>query len=414
MRTTTLLRVLLSIQHLIVHGFTFDDHGLVVQVVPEGRVPRCGECGANARRVKDRRLRRWRHLDAVGMMVHLEYRIRRVRCPACEGVKTEQVPWADAGSGFTHAFEERAACLAQQTSRTAVSDFLRITWRTVGRIIISVVAKHLDAGEDRLDGLRHIGIDELSYRRHHEYITTVVNHELGIVSWAAKGKNADTLRGFFEALGPERCALIESVTIDLSQAYISVVEEMVPNALLIFDRFHVQRLVHAAVDETRRDEVRAAGTKEEKKALKGTRWALLKREWNLDDDDLQTLDELEESNRSLFRAHLLKEAFAGILDGRQINVARDRLVHWIDEAKASGLSHFARAARTIERHMQGILEYIRTRFSNGRTEGLNGKTRTITRRAYGFHSASSLIAMIFLCCGGVHVTPAFSAPAGFH
>ena len=125
-------------------------------------------------------------------------------------------------------------------------------------------------------------------------------------------------------------------------------------------------------------------------------------------------EELEERNKAIFRGHLLKESFAGILDRRQINVARDMLDQWIADAKESGLDHFARAAHTIERHEEGILEYVRTRFSNGRTEGINGKIRTITRRAFGFHSAAALIAMIFLCCGGVHVTPAFSAPSGFH
>ena len=261
---------------------------------------------------------------------------------------------------------------------------------------------------DRLDGLRHIGIDELSYRRHHEYITVVVDHERSVVVWAARGKSADTLRAFFDELGSDRCAEIESVTIDMSQAYISAVTEKVPDARLVFDRFHVQRLVQSALDETRRDEVRAAASKEETSALKGTRWPLLSGSWNLSVSNVETLRELEETNRPIFRGYLLKECFAAILDRRQIHVAGNCLHQWIIDAKASGLSNFAKAARTIEKHKVGILEYVRTRFNNGRTEGINGKIRTITRRAFGFHSARALISMIFLCCGGVHVTPAFS------
>jgi transposase len=134
----------------------------------------------------------------------------------------------------------------------------------------------------------------------------------------------------------------------------------------------------------------------------------------LTDAEHQTLAELEETNEELFRGHLLKEWFNGILGGRQVNVARYRLQAWIRDAKASGLGHFAKAARTIERHIDGILEYIRTRFSNGLVEGTNGKIRTITKRSFGFHSASALIALVFLCCGGVKVTPAFSVPEGFH
>jgi len=348
------------------------------------------------------------------MKVHLTYKIRRVQCDRCGTVKTERVPWAEPGSTFTHAFEERAAYLAQQSSNTAVSKLLRVAWRSVGGIITRVVGRELGPRDGRLEGLRHIGADELSYRRHHEYVTTVVDHERGVVVWSSKGKNAKTLRAFFEELGPEACAAIESVTIDMSQAYISAVREMVPNARLVFDRFHVQRLVQDALDETRRDEVRGAATKEGKNALKGTRWALLKSPWNLSAADHQTLEELEVTNQSLFRGHLLKESFAAILDGRQVNVARSRLVQWVDDAKASGLEHFERVGRTVERHSEGILEYVRTRFTNARVEGLNGKIRTITRRAFGFHSATALISMIFLCCGGVRVTPAFSTPQGFH
>lgn len=414
MRTTTVLRILLAIQHLGVQGFFFEERGLVVKVSPKERSICCSECGAKALRVKDRRERRWRHLDLGGMTVHLLYAIRRVHCEPCGTVKTEKVAWADAGSNFTRAFEERTAYLAQQSSSTAVSKLLRVTWRTVGRIIRRVVVRELKDRKDPLDGLKHIGVDELSYRRHHEYVTVVVDHERGVVVWASRGKNAATLSAFFEELGEERCAAIESVTIDMSKAFIKAVEEKVPSARLVFDRFHVQRLVQDALDATRRDEVRAAVTKEDKSALKNTRWALLKSDWNLTGVERETLEQLEHTNRSIFRGHILKESFGALLDRRQINVAGDMLARWIDDAKRSGLEHFERAARTIERCSQGILEYVRTRFSNGRTEGMNGKIRTITRRSFGFHSARALIAMIFLCCGGVTVTPAFSTPTGFH
>lgn len=414
MRASTVLRILLGIQDLAVRGFHLEPTGLVVDVAPAWTIPRCGECGARCRSVHDGRERRWRHHDLAGMTLHLRYRIRRARCPDCGTVKTERVPWAAHGSHFTYAFEERAAFLAQQCSKTAVTKLLRTTWRTLGTLIRRVVGRAHDAAGDRLDGLRLIGVDELSYRRHHEYVTVVVDHERRRIVWAARGKSAATLKRFFEELGAERCAKLEAVTIDLSGAYIKAVTEASPAATLVFDRFHVQRLAHDALDETRRDEVRKAQGADAKAALKGTRWALQKSPWNLTDVEVQTLAQLERTNRPLFRAHLLKESLTAILDGRQINVARRRLEQWIAEARRSRLPHFRRVARTIEKHLHGILEYIRVRLTNGPIEGLNGKARVITRRAFGFHSASALIAMLFLCCGGVHVTPAFSAPEGFH
>lgn len=414
MRATTVLRVLLGIHDLFVRGFEFDSTGLVVDVVPRWKVPRCGGCGARCRAGYDDRERSWRHVDLAGMTLHIRYRIRRAHCPRCAVIKTEAVPWAAPGSRFTYAFEERAAYLAQQSSRTAVATLLRTSWRTVGTLIERVIERvRSDAEGDGLDGLRLIGVDELSYRRHHQYVTVVVDHEQGRVVWASEGKSAATLTRFFDDLGPDRCSALEAVTIDLSGAFIKAVTDASPSARIIFDRFHVQRLVQDAVDQTRRDEVRAAATKAEKKALKGTRWPLLKSAWNMTDVDQLTIEQLEEANQPIYRAYILKESLSAILDGRQINVARGRLKTWVKEARDSGLASFVRVAGTIEKHLDGILEYVRTRLSNGRVEGLNGKVRTITRRAFGFHSASALIAMIFLCCGGVHVTPAFTSPRDF-
>ena len=167
------------------------------------------------------------------MRLWLRYEIRRVRCPRC-GVTVELVPWAAPQSWFTYEFEQHVAYLAQRADKTTLSDMMRIGWATVGSIIERVVAR-LRPG-DPLDGLRLIGVDELSYRRHHQYVTVVVDHERGAVVWAREGKDAATLQSFFEELGKERCAKLEAVTLDLSAAYIKAVTEASPEARLIFVR----------------------------------------------------------------------------------------------------------------------------------------------------------------------------------
>jgi transposase len=153
-----------------------------------------------------------------------------------------------------------------------------IAWRSVGNIIQRVVARL--GPKNGLDDLTHIGIDELSVRKHHQYITVVTNHLTGNIVWAAPGKNADTLKSFFEELGAQRSAKLEVVTIDMSAAYISVVETMAPNARLVFDRFHVQRLAHDALDQVRRAEVRELKGTSEANELKRTRFPLQKNPWN--------------------------------------------------------------------------------------------------------------------------------------
>jgi transposase len=403
MRAASLLTQLLQLKQTRVRAVSFDEEGIVADVSPTTRVPRCGVCGWKARQVHDCRKRMWRHLDMAGMKLRLSYVLRRVKC-RLHSVTAEQVPWAAHDSGFTFQFEQLAGHLAQRMDQTSVSSLLRVAWKSVGRIARRL-ADRLAPG-DRLDGLTHIGVDELSYRRHHEYITVVVDHKRGAVVWAHPGKNADTLKLFFKDLGPERTALLEAVTMDMSKAYIKAVTEAAPKARIIFDRFHVQRLAQDALDTVRREQAREIKTtdKPAAAALKGSRYALRKNPWNLLLDEKQKLAEVQRTNRPTYRGYLIKETLASILDGKQVNVARKKLCEWIGWAARSRLAPFAKVARTVREHLEGIVGYVATGLNNGRVEGLNSKARTITRRAYGFHDPHSLIGLLLLCCSGIAIT----------
>jgi transposase len=410
-RLTSLLRTLLGLEGTRVRDVHFDETGLVADVAPTWQRPRCSECGRKCAGYDRIRGRRWRHLDLAGMTLHLRYDTRRVDCPDC-GVKVEQLPWAETSSWFTRPFEDHVGYVAQRCDKTTVGAMMRVAWETVGAIVQRVVARHRD--RDLLDGLTHIGVDELSYRRHHEYITVVVDHTRGHVIWAKPGKNADTLKAFFDELGAARCAKLEAVTIDMSGAYIKAVTECSPQAQIVFDRFHVQRMVQDAVDEVRRDEVRAATSVDENKQLKGTRWPLLKSFWNLSLFESSRLSSLQRENKRLYRAYLLKEAMVAVLDCRFEALARHKLDEWVRWARRSRLEPFKRVAATVREHAEGILAYVRSGLSNGRTEGLNGKARTLTRRSYGFHSAHGLIGLLMLCCSGIHLEPVHHWPGSTH
>jgi len=410
-RATTLLAAVLGMKHTRVRDVSFDVEGVVVDVAPTTTIARCSGCHCRVRAVYDSRERRWRHLDLAGMHVELRYKLRRVKCSRC-GVIVELVPWADPGSWFTYDFEEHVGYLAQKADKTSVVETMRIAWRTVGAIVARVVERYRSG--DRLEGLTHIGIDELSYRRHHAYVTVVIDHVAERVVWAHVGKNADTLTEFFKELGPERTKQLEAVTIDMSGAYLKAVTEASPQAKIIFDRFHVQRLAHDALDEVRRAEVRENERTEDARALKRMRFILHKNPWNLTPIESQRLSLLQQVNKPIYRAYMLKESLAAILDGRQVNVARDKLREWIGWAERSRLEPFKKLAGTIREHFEGIIAYVQTKLSNGRTEGMNGKIRTITRRSFGFHSASSLIALIFLCCSGISLLPVQKFPKSIH
>lgn len=407
MRITTVLRRLVGLKQTVVTGFELSETVLILDVKPTTRTPYCGCCGKKVPHVYDQRERTWRHLDFAGLEVRLRYSIRRVECERC-GMVTELVPWAEPNSGFTRPFEEFVGYLAQRTNKTTIASMLGVAWRTVGRIVERVVARHTKG--DRLDGLRHIGIDELSYRRHHKYVTIVSDHERSAIVWASEGKSAATLRRFFEELGAERTAQLQSVTTDLSGAYIQVVREVAPSAMLVFDRFHVQRLAHDALDAVRREQVRELKGTAEGKALKRTRWALQKNPWNLNQPEQEKLSLLAKRNRTLYRAYLLKESLVGILDRRQYFVVQRKLNEWCGWAVRSRLAPFKKLAGTIRKHASGILNYVSTGFSNGPSEGLNNKARAITRIAFGFHRVESLIAMLFLCCSNVVLHPPRRTP----
>jgi transposase len=321
-------------------------------------------------------------------------------------VTTELTPWAAHDSGFTRDFELTLAYLTQRTDKTTVCTMMRVAWATVGRVAMRV-AERLQV-KDPLDGLRHIAIDELSFKRHHNYITVVIN-EQGQVVWAAPGRSKETLHGFFDELGEKRASELATVSVDLSPAFTAALRERCPQATIVYDRFHVQRLAQDALDQVRRAQVRSTFG-DDAHAIKRTRWALQKRPWNLSDVDTAKIANVQRTNRPLYRAYLLKETLAAVLDGHQVNVAREKLMDWIAWAHRSRLAPFRRVAQTIKQHIDGVLAYIRTGLSNARAEALIGTVRTITKRSFGFHDAYSLIGLIMLCCSGLALAPAFRAP----
>jgi transposase len=405
-RMTSVLRKLLGTKHLVVRNARAEDGELVVEVRPSWRVARCSRCHRRVWTVYDHQeLRRWRHLDFGAFCVQLEYRPRRVPCPCC-GVVVEQMPWSDEPrSQFTMDFEDQVTYLAQRVDKSSIEQLMRIAWRTVGRIVERVVAKRRPA--DPLGNLEYIGVDELSYRKQHHYVTVVVDHRNQRVVWGGEGKSAESLLAFFEQLGPERCKAIKVVTMDMSAAFIKAVREAVPDAQIVFDRFHVQQLVSQAVEKVRREQWGRLRHVDgpAAKALKKTRWALLRNPWNLTPSDEDKLAALQVHNKGLYRAYLLKESFAAIMDRLQPNVVRRMLLDWLAWASRCRLAPFVRVARTIRKHLDDIVAYVRCRLTNGLVEGFNTKARLATRRAFGFHSAQAVLAMIMLCCSGLHLAP---------
>jgi transposase len=402
-RVTTAFNKMLQLPGAWVRDVAFGAEGVIVIVAPKAKKPLCSGCGTSGLSIKELRAKRWRHLDLGGSRCWIECVLRRLYCPGCGDVY-ELVPWARAGSLYTRDFEDLAAFLAQQMNQTAVSRLMRIAWRTVGKILARVVADKLD--HERLDGLVQIGVDEVSHGADRQFLTCVADHQRPRIVWAAPGRNALTLQAFFDQLTDQQKASIKAVSIDMSAGYEKSIRasEGLPHAQVCFDPFHVVKLGGEAADRVRRDEYNRHGRSgtETGKWIKGARYSLLKDTAKQTPKQLLKLAEVVTTNKSMYRAFLLLGELRYIYRLPK-EEAPDRLEAWLAWASRSRLTPFVKLARTIRQHKHGVLAAIQLGLSNGRLEALNSKVRLISHRAYGFHSADALIAMIYLCCAGIQI-----------
>ncbi len=425
MQDATLWRALLGVEKTVVEDVVFDEDEelLVACVRPRARArsrARCGRCQRRAPAYdRGEGRRRWRALDLGTVRVVLEADAPRVRC-AEHGPTVAAVPWARHGAGHTYAFDEQVAWLATQCSKTAVTELMRIAWRTVGAIITRVWAD-VEAQTDRFADLRRIGIDEISYKKGHKYLMVVVDHDTGRLVWAAAGRNSATVREFFDLLGEDRCAQITHVSADGADFIDSIVAEKCPNAVRVADPFHIVKWATEALDEVRRtawNDARALARSEPKrprgrppadapprpgseqaKALKGARYSLWKNPENLSENQRVKLTWIAATDPKLYRAYLLKEGLRLIFT-MPYPAAVEALDRWISWARRCRIPSFVKLQKSIVKHKARILAAIEHNLSNGLIESTNTKIRLLTKMAFGFKSPNALIALALLSLGG--------------
>jgi transposase len=302
---------LLGLQRAVVEDVTAGSEGeVIVAVRPSWRErDRCGVCRRRCGRYDlGEGRRRWRALDLGTTFCLLEADASRVRCRR-HGVVVAAVPWARHGSRFTRSFEDQVAWLAVNTSKTAVAALMRVAWRSVGQIL-KRVADEERLKVDLLDGLRRIGIDEISHRKGQRYLTVVVDHHSGRLVWAAPGRDSKTVLAFFDALGEERCQALELISADMASWISVAIAERAPQAERCVDPFHVVMLATDALDQVRREvwnEARRQGNMQLARDLKGARFAVWKNPENLTDRQQAKLATIQQTNAKLYRAYLLKE-----------------------------------------------------------------------------------------------------------
>lgn len=379
-----------------VKSVEFDETAKVLTVLidfePGSRFAVSGHEGVHP--VHDTVIKTYRHLNFFQHECHLQVRTPRVKLPS-GSVRLVEPDFAGRLSGFTLLFEALVLMLAQQMPFAAVA---RVVGESAHRVR-AVCERYVEiaCGLADLSEVRALAIDETSRARGHDYVTLAADALERRVLFVTQGRDAKTVEALAAHLDEHGCPpkQIESVSIDMSPAFIKGCAQHLPNARITFDKFHVIAHASSAVDRMRRIEQRTDGS------LKGMRWSLLKDRSRLKPEAAADLDALIARYATVrtARAWLYKERLREILERRQSNVVRAMLAHWCTCVMRSKVKPMKEVAALVRRHLEGIVAWAQTRQTNGFLEAINGLFQAAKRRARGFTRLSTIRTVIFLIAG---------------
>jgi len=355
---------------------------------------RCSTCGSTAVTRRGEVPRSFRGLPIGSKPTRLVLPIPRVACAACGFVRQVEVTFADPRRTYTKAFARYALELSRLMTIKDVAHHLGISWDVIKDIQKQDLGRRY--ARPKLKHLRRIAVDEISIGKGHHYVTIVLDLESGAVVHVGQGKGGDALTAFWKRLRGSR-AKIEAVAIDMSPAYIDAVTTHLPEATIVFDRFHIVKLLNDKLSDLRRELYREATESLARDVLKGIRWLLLKNPENLDPkrDEKARLEEALRLNQPLATAYYLKEELRQLWEQPHKTAARNFLTSWYLRAMASGIRVLAKFARTLLAHAWGILAWYDYPISTGPLEGTNNKIKTMQRQAYGFRDQEFLKLKIY-------------------
>ena len=380
--------------------------------------PRCGKKGKH--RDEGRGQRQWRLLNFGITKTFIHYSPGRIYCDTCDTVVTSKVPWANHDSWFTNEFEETVAWLAINTSKNVVSNLMGINWATVGDIVNRIQKRRQPQTiKERFAGVTKIGIDEVSHKKGHSYLTVITNLDNGQILWVTKKHGKSVFEEICKELGEEICNNITHVAGDGARWIWEVVEEYMPNATECVDPFHVIGWMLDALDEVRKEEWNKArkeladskkehgrkskdndiGEKEDKaKSIKNSRFVTGMNVENLTDKQKAQLNFIASSNPTYYKAYELKEELRICLKYDTVDDAFENMYLWIKKARKSEIKAFIELADKIERHRHRILNTIEYKYNTGVVESNNNKIKLLIRIAYGFRNLDNLFSLIYLKC----------------
>lgn len=378
---------------LLYHALGIIDHeykrtvyqmgAIIFNIVPKPKAIRCPLCRCKDVVRKGTVERTFREMPWGSKPIWIKTPVQRVWCPVCNVVRQIKLSFADAKKTYTKKFKRYVLDLSRSMTIKDVARFVGVSWDVVKEIQKSWLGRHYR--KPKLKHLRRIAIDEFSVGKNHDYFTQVLDLDTGRVVFVGEGKGADALEPFWKRLKSSK-ASIQAVAIDMSPAYISAVLENLSGVHIVFDRFHVVKLLNEKISNIRRKIYKELDDKEKQKMLKGTRWLLLKNPENLDPnkDEETRLERALEINKPLATAYYMKEELRQLWNQGSKEEASTFIQDWVDRAMASGIKSLQSFAKTLAAHRSGILAYYNVRITSGPIEGVNNKIKVLKRQAYGF------------------------------
>ena len=362
----------------------------------------CPECEAICVHYDHPEMREWRHLDTMQFETILRCEVPRYKCPE-HAVKTLRVPWAGKGSRFTLLFESFAIEVLQACSSVkAAAELMGLNWHQVNEIKRRAVARGLERRE--FAPIKHLGIDEKSFRKGHNYVSLLTDLERSRVLDVVEGRHGDACEKLFGTLTQDQLGDVEAIAMDMWRAYIKAAARHLPNADVVHDRFHVSAHLNQTIDKVRREEHKILSQQKDD-TLKRSKYLWLTGFENLTEEMQDRFNELQSLGLKVGRAYAIKETFDHFWDYSYAGCARKFFKQWYGWARRSKLDPVKKVAKMIKDHFESIITYLKHRISNATTEGFNGVIQSIKANARGFRNFENYRIAILFQCGKLDLKP---------
>ena len=371
-------------------------------VLAEDAAWACPECRSRMH-VKERRTRRWRHLDSCQFKTVLEADVPVVECQT-HGIQTVQVPWADGSSRFTLFFARLAIEVLLACPAAKAAELLDVTWDQIDGIKQRAVARGMATRS--LEGVEYLCVDEKAVGHGHDYVTVVTGIVDGKpnVLHVGDGRDEGALNAFYERLGAGGCKRIQAVSMDMGVSYQNATARHCPDADVVFDPFHIMKMCNKAVDEVRRDEA-LAGIRTVRESLKKTRQLWLWGEENLPGRHAARFEKLKVSSLKTATAWRVKELWRSFKTCANAEDGLDFFRRWYREAMKTRLAPVKRLAQTMKERVASIVTYLKHRFCNAFAEGVNSRIQLLIQKSCGYRSRERLKTDILFHFGGLNLNP---------